>query len=189
MVTLNKLYTRTGDQGETGLVDGSRVAKDSVRVAAYGEVDELNSQLGLIRTMAEQAKLAELTQQLSTIQNELFDIGSALATPSGFTKYKPFQVNAEHISRLEKWIDAAVAQTPELKSFVLPGGTLLNAQLHIARAVCRRAERSLITLHRDQPTQELQLVYINRLSDLLFAWARVESKRNGATEYLWQPSK
>jgi len=188
MVRINKIYTRTGDDGSTGLVDGSRVSKDSLRVSAYGEIDELNSQLGLIRSLVSQQGLAELSTRLETIQSDLFDIGSALATPAGFNKYPVFEVKDSDILKLEQWIDQAVDNLPALKSFVLPGGTPLNAQLHIARAVARRAERSLITLAKQEKVQDRIIVYCNRLSDLLFALSRQESYRAKVEEYLWVPA-
>lgn len=188
MVRINKIYTRTGDDGKTGLVDGSRVEKDSLRVETYGELDEVNSYIGLIRTVAEQQSLTLLVKNLEIIQNELFDIGSALATPAGFNKYPVFQVSDEHISRLEGWIDQAVDGIPELKSFVLPGGTILNSYLHIARTVARRCERKIVTLSKQEKVDPNIVKYLNRLSDLLFALARSESQRARVPEYLWVPA-
>ncbi len=188
MVKINKIYTRSGDDGTTGLVGGERTAKNSPKVSAYGDVDETNSHLGMVRTLAEQAGLKELSAKIETIQNELFDIGSALATPQGYDKYPVFKVSEDLIKRLETWIDQAVTGLPELKSFVLPGGTPINAALHLARAVSRRAERSILTLSTLEQIDPKTLVYINRLSDLLFAWSRAESKRAGAPEYLWTPA-
>jgi len=187
MVKINRIYTRTGDDGTTGLVGGERVAKNSLRVAAYGEVDELNSILGLARTRAQAVGRAELEQKLETIQNELFDLGAELACAPGMDLSKMPTINAEQGARLESWIDQCTDGIPELRSFVLPGGTDLNGFLHLARAVCRRAERTVITLHQEEPVSEPVRVYINRLSDLLFAMARFESHAAGVPEYLWKP--
>lgn len=189
MVKINKIYTRTGDKGETGLVGGKRIKKDALRVQAYGDIDELNSWLGLVRTGAEQSKCAALSAQLAQIQNELFDLGSELATPAGETYPGMVTMQNDQVTRLENWIDQAVSGVPELTSFVLPGGTELNGQLHIARTVCRRAERSIITLASNEKVSEAVLAYVNRLSDLLFALARTEAHAAGAQEFLWQPGK
>lgn len=189
MVKINKIYTRTGDKGETGLVGGKRIKKDALRVHAYGDIDELNSWLGLIRTNAEKAKHGALVSQLAQIQNELFDLGSELATPPGESYPGMVTIQNEQVIRLEKWIDQAVGALPELTSFVLPGGTELNSQLHIARTVCRRAERNIITLAASEKVSDSVLAYVNRLSDLLFALARAEAHSAGAQEFLWQPGK
>jgi cob(I)alamin adenosyltransferase len=194
MVRINKIYTRTGDDGDTGLVDGSRVGKDSARVTAYGDVDELNAQLGKIQVLVEQqvlakqSKLSELTKKITLIQNELFDIGGQLATPAGFNQYPVFSVSDELITRLENWIDQATDSLPPLTSFVLPGGSLINAELHIARTVCRRAERAVIRLNRSEPVEPKTIIYLNRLSDLLFAWSRWVSAQQSIPEVLWIPS-
>ena len=175
MVKINKIYTRTGDTGETGLVGGVRVAKDSLRVTAYGDVDELNSHLGACRTLAASQNRIALTDKLEQIQNELFDIGAELATPPE----KPWPgmvcVGLDQVVRLEQWIDKLTENIPELRSFVLPGGTELNSALHLARTVCRRAERTIIKLSRSESVSKELVAYINRLSDLLFAMARFES--------------
>ncbi|RMG43726.1 MAG: cob(I)yrinic acid a,c-diamide adenosyltransferase [Candidatus Dadabacteria bacterium] len=189
MVKINKIYTRNGDGGETHLVGGELVAKDSLRVKAYGEIDELNSHLGLIRTLEEKTKKKDLLDMLSKIQNELFDLGSELATPPGASWDGMLRISDEHVSRLENWIDSLMNGIEELRSFVLPGGSKINANLHIARSVCRRAERSIIELSRSEEVSDSVLAYVNRLSDLLFAMARFESKRSGAAEYLWEPGK
>lgn len=187
MVKINKIYTKTGDSGETGLVGGKRVAKDSLRVAAYGDVDELNAHLGMIRTIAEKMHSNPLSDAIAKIQNELFDIGSLLATPAGETWQGMPHISDTHIARIEATIDETIKGLPELKSFVLPGGTELNAQLHIARTVCRRAERNVIGLQRAESITENIVKYLNRLSDLLFAMARRASADAGAVEYLWKP--
>ncbi len=185
MVKINKIYTKTGDQGETGLVGGARVSKDDLRVETYGEVDELNSYLGLCRTLATSKKVTPLDTILSRIQNDLFDIGSLLATPSGESWQGMPNIELPRIGELERYIDQLIDGLPELRSFVLPGGTELNSYLHIARSVCRRAERRIITLSKREPVSSNIIIYLNRLSDLLFAMARFESKQSNTPEYLW----
>lgn len=187
MVKLNRLYTKNGDKGETHLVGGSKVSKDCLRVCCYGEVDELNALLGMLRTLAEQESLSELVERLALIQNELFDAGAELATPAGSEWPTMKQISPEHYTRLEKWIDSITSKLPELKSFVLPGGSPINSWLHLARTVCRRAERSIVALSKAETLSPHIIIYFNRLSDLLFALAREESFRGGAKEYLWVP--
>lgn len=189
MVKINKIYTRTGDKGETGLVGGKRIRKDALRVQAYGDIDELNSWLGLVRTHSEKDKRDTLTAQLAQIQNELFDLGSELATPDGESYPGMVTMQNDQVVRLEHWIDQAASHVPELKSFVLPGGTELNGLLHIARTVCRRAERNIISLATKEKVSDTVLAYVNRLSDLFFALARTEAHTSGAQEFLWQPGK
>jgi cob(I)alamin adenosyltransferase len=211
MVTLNRIYTRTGDQGFTGLVGGARISKTAPRVWAYGDVDELNAHLGICRTLAsEQGGLksligrlqalilrrrcsnpvshsSSLGTKLAVIQNELFDLGSELATPPGGDWVGMPKTTPEQISKLEEWIDEFNAHLPDLKSFVLPGGNRLNAQFHIARTVCRRAERSVLALKHHEEVSDLVVVYLNRLSDLLFVMSRYAALEAGVTEYLWVP--
>ena len=189
MVKINRVYTRTGDDGSTGLVGGDRVLKDSARVEAYGEVDELNAQLGVARTEADRVQSKRILEMLAIIQNELFDLGAELATLPGREWPTMSHASAEQSTRMERWIDELTAGLPELKSFVLPGGTALNGALHVARAVCRRAERRVLSMSRAESVNPEALKYLNRLSDLLFAMARSESARAGAPEYLWQPGK
>lgn len=189
MVKINRIYTKTGDTGETGLIGGARVRKDSLRVDAYGEIDELNSYLGLARTLAEREGAEALSERLARLQNDLFDLGSQLASPPGETQAGMPEIGAKHIERLESWIDELCANLPELRSFVLPGGTQLNGVLHVARAVCRRCERSVLALSRREPVPQSGVIFLNRLSDLLFAMARAESHRSGVSEYLWIPGK
>lgn len=185
MVKINKIYTKTGDQGDTHLVGGGRVVKNSAQVDAYGEVDELNSFLGLVRTLAESAQRPLIATRLQVIQNRLFDLGAELATPAD--KLTKVSVTEEDTNLLEQWIDEFIEGLPELRSFVIPGGTELNANLHIARAVCRRVERKLVGLRNALPLRAPLLPYVNRLSDLLFAMARYESHRSGQEEFLWTP--
>lgn len=183
-----KIYTRTGDNGETSLFDGSRVRKDHLRVAAYGDVDELNSHLGLAAWMAGErgAEWAVLKQRLSHIQAELFTLGSDLATPEDSRKRERIPVaTIEHAQRFEEWIDEAFAAVEPLKSFVLPAGDGLAAQLHICRTVSRRAERSIVSLAQTEPVSPQILTYVNRLSDLLFAWARWANTLAGVADVPW----
>lgn len=189
MVKINKVYTRTGDKGETGLVGGGRVPKDSLRVEAYGTVDELNSHLGMIRTLLDEAGLPDDTTRCARIQNKLFDVGSILASPPEGSKYPLPEISAADSEELEKWIDFYNENLTELRSFVLPGGTILNSALHIARAVCRRAERRVITLSRQEKVPSTIIVYLNRLSDLLFVLARWSCHQGKKPEYLWEPGK
>ena len=188
MVKLNKIYTRTGDDGETGLATGERVAKDDARVAAYGDVDELNAALGL----AVQHTAADewLHAALGRIQNELFDLGADLATPERDEPlgYEPLRVTAEQVARLEREMDAMNETIASLNSFVLPGGSAGAAALHLARTICRRAERSAVTLQRT-PGEKVSaeaIRYLNRLSDHLFVASR-RANGDGARDVLWRP--
>jgi len=189
MVKINKIYTRTGDTGETGLIGGARVQKDSQRVEAYGEVDELNALIGWVRTLADKGSVAALSPKLAEIQQSLFDLGSELAPPPGAAWPGMIVITDKQIKELEGWIDELIVDVPELRSFVLPGGTELNAALHIARTVCRRVERAILRLSRLESVSNTLLIYVNRLSDLLFAMARYESKRSNTPEYLWRAGK
>jgi cob(I)alamin adenosyltransferase len=182
MVFLSRIYTRSGDAGETGLGDGSRVLKSSPRVAAYGEVDELNSVLGLVACHA-----AESESLLRDIQNDLFDVGADLCVPAtpGETALR---VRLEQATGLEREIDRLNERLQPLKSFVLPGGSTAAAWLHFARAVCRRAERAVVALTRTELVNPNVLIYLNRLSDLLFVMARV-ANRDGQGDVLWEPGK
>lgn len=187
MVTLNKIYTRTGDDGTTGLVGGTRIKKNAIRVAAYGDIDELNSHLGLCVTLCAEGAFQTLRDKLTMIQNELFDIGSELACPAGTAYPSIPSTTSPQVDRLEGWIDELNATLPALQSFVLPGGTLLNAHFHIARAVCRRGERSVLELHESEPINEHTRHYLNRLSDLLFVMSRAAASLAGSKEFLWIP--
>ncbi len=173
---ITRVYTKTGDAGETSLVDGSRVSKAHERVAAYGDVDELNSLLGLARVGLPDAQLDEA---LGKIQNELFIIGADLASP--LTIQVP-RVDETHIAELEQLIDSLLEELEPLREFILPGGTQLGASLHLARTVARRAERSIVTLAAREEINEQALIYLNRLSDLLFVMARVANQRAGVRE-------
>jgi cob(I)alamin adenosyltransferase len=184
MVKLNKIYTRTGDDGTTGLVDGSRAGKDTPRMSAMGDVDELNSLIGVAALHADGAQLA----RLRTIQNDLFDLGADLATPGD--DFVPgemvLRMVQAQIDRLEGEVDAMNADLAPLTSFILPGGTALAAHLHVARAVARRAERAAVHAAREVPINPKALVYLNRLSDWLFVAARLANDY-GKDEILWVP--
>ena len=182
VVTLSKLYTRSGDDGLTGLVGGERCAKDDLRVVSYGEVDELNACMGLC---AQQAK-PELRSQIEIVQQRLFDLGAHLAD----SRDEPqLAIDQDDIDQLEKWVDQALEGLPDLTSFVLPGGGELSARLHVARTVCRRAERAAIRAHKISERDPLALIYLNRLSDLLFAWSRLAAHQANRDELLWVPKK
>ncbi len=187
MVTLNRIYTRTGDDGSTGLVGGARVRKNAPRVAAYGDVDELNCLVGICVTLANHPAEMPIRERLVVIQNELFDLGAELATPFGSSFEGMPKTGSAQVGQLESWIDELNGPLLELKSFVLPGGTPLNAHLHLARAVCRRAERTILCLHEVEPVGDNVLRYVNRLSDLLFVMSRAASQSVGAQEFLWVP--
>jgi cob(I)alamin adenosyltransferase len=193
MIRLNRIYTRTGDTGDTRLVGGQKIQKDDDRIEAFGTVDELSACLGLVRSaLAEPGgpdEAAALDAILRRIQNELFNLGSDLATlPADRHPARPV-IEARHISRLEEEMDAWNESLPELRSFVLPGGGWVAAYLHLARTVCRRAERRLVTLGAHEPAGDLNLPYLNRLSDALFVMSRHASRIYGQPEPLWEPEK
>lgn len=179
-----KIYTKTGDTGRTALIGGSRVPKDHLRVAAYGEVDELCAVLGVATAQAGGATLDAL---LHHVQRDLFAIGAQLADPKARVASRKAKaaVTPAQVERLEQAIDSREAELPPLTAFILPGGSPLGAFLHLARTVCRRAERSSVTLARRQRVDPLILVYLNRLSDLLFVLARHENQRSGRLEDRW----
>src|SRR6185503_8402039 len=181
---LVKIYTRGGDQGQTGLSDGSRVRKDDPRVAAYGEVDELSAVIGQVRA---QAGPSELDTLLADVQRDLFAIGAQLADPGATVAGRKAKaaVGAPHVERLEQAIDAREKDLPPLRAFILPGGSPLGALLHLARTVCRRGERSVVALAAAQPVDPVILSYLNRLSDLLFVLARHENQTRGVSEDVW----
>ena len=183
MVKLTKIYTRGGDGGQTSLSDGSRVAKDDLRVAAYGDVDELNAVIGLARLHAS----GNIDETLARIQHDLFDLGADLATPIvEAPKHPPLRIQDSQVDRLEQEIDTLGEALSSLNSFVLPGGTALAAHLHLARTVARRAERQATTLARETEVNAAALRYLNRLSDHLFQLAR-HANDDGASDVLWQP--
>ena len=188
MVKLNKIYTRTGDDGTTGLVDGSRAPKHSARMVAVGDVDEANSAIGLAAAALGETDRADA---LFRIQNDLFDLGADLATPAGEGEdFEPsdmvLRVVAGQVAWLEQAIDAATAQLEPLTSFVLPGGSESAARLHLARAIVRRAERSVVALAKEDAVNPQALAYINRLSDYLFVAARLANEQ-GRADVKWVP--
>lgn len=178
-----KIYTRTGDSGETGLFDGTRVSKHDLRVEAYGDVDELNAVLGLVRAAGVGPDLDERLQRL---QRDLFALGSRLADPRHRIAERVTKAALvdEDVTRLEAWIDEAEAQIPPLRRFILPGGSQAGALLHVARTICRRAERRIVSLGQDAVDPGV-LAYVNRLSDLLFVLARLANARAGVAEAEW----
>ena len=180
-----RIYTRTGDKGETGLFGGGRVPKDDPRVEAYGEVDELNAFLGAARAVEVMPRIDEV---LVPIQRDLFSIGALLATPNLEKMHDHLakaQIDDARIVSLEKEIDACDRELEPLRAFIVPGGTPKAASLHIARTVCRRAERRVIHLQKEVEIPQIVVVYLNRLSDLLFTLARVANTRGGAGEVTW----
>lgn len=188
-LALNRIYTRTGDSGQTGLVGGQRVAKDNLRIECYGTVDELNSFIGAARVTAESLPaVTSLAVILKQVQHELFNLGSILATLPEDVHPKQPRVTAAEIDRLEREIDQANEALAPLRSFVLPGGSRLDADLHICRTVCRRAERLLVGLARTESVPEEAIRYLNRLSDALFVWSRWANHALGAAETLWSPN-
>ena len=179
------IYTKTGDSGETGLFGGGRVPKDHVRVAAYGDVDELNSVIGLVRAAPPSDFLDPI---LEAIQRDLFALGGHLATPDPDKVAKALEkadLSAARVREFESLIDEADRELPPLRAFILPAGTAKAATLHLARTVCRRAERSVVHLSHDSPVPSLFIVYLNRLSDLLFTLARLANHRGGAGDVTW----
>lgn len=180
-----KIYTKTGDDGQTGLFGGGRVEKDHPRVDAYGEVDELNAFIGMARAIELMPRIDEV---LVPIQRDLFSIGALLATPDHEKmreQLRKARIDEERIAELERAIDACEHELDPLRSFILPGGTPKSAALHVARTVCRRAERRVVALRRDVELPELVIIYLNRLSDLLFMLSRVANRRAGAGEVTW----
>ncbi len=192
MVVLNRIYTRTGDKGETALGSGQRLSKAHIRIQAYGTVDETNATLGVVRLHTTDAAFAKLDAMLARIQNELFDLGADLCVPDTGEKpaYEPLRILASQHERLEREIDELNEELEPLRSFVLPGGHAAAAQLHVSRTVCRRAERLMVELKSNagEHVSENGLTYINRLSDFLFVasrWANVKT----SGDILWVPGK
>jgi cob(I)alamin adenosyltransferase len=179
-----KIYTKKGDTGSTSLLGGTRVAKDDLRLEAYGTVDELNANLGLL---SDQEAAQEYLSLIREVQNKLFTIGSHLANDTGNSKFKLPTLDEADVVLLEKSIDVLNEDLPELKNFILPGGHQANSVAHICRCVCRRAERRVAALSPEIEVAPLMLVYLNRLSDWLFVFARFLSQRTGSREIVWQP--
>jgi cob(I)alamin adenosyltransferase len=185
-----KLYTRTGDDGTTGLFSGARVSKDHPRIEAYGTVDELNAILGTVLSSCDEGHPFErrLKEIVGCIQSRLFDIGADLATPEGAKQQsKIHRIDEADVAESEAWIDEVDAANPPLRTFVMPAGTELAARLHVARTVCRRTERTLISLGSIEPVGEPLLRYMNRLSDLFFAMARRANHERGHPDVPWTP--
>lgn len=184
-----KIYTRTGDEGATGLFGGGRVPKDDPRVEAYGSVDELNSVLGLVGALLDD-RAGEWREPLRRIQSDLFTIGALLATPeAGKGKPKVPELDRRRVAEMEEWIDQLDEDLPPLRSFILPGGSPLAAHLHFSRTVCRRAERRAVALSHKVEVEPQILVYLNRLSDLLFVLARSANARAGVPDAEWNPEE
>lgn len=178
------IYTKTGDDGDTALFGGGRVPKNHIRVEAYGAVDELNSFVGLAVTAVND----DVQRALLLIQNDLFSLGANLATPPGDgSRPRPDtpDIPTDRLAAMEQWIDEATEQLPELREFVLPGGTEGASALHVCRSVCRRAERAVVALGQEDPLDEGVIPYLNRLSDLFFVWARLENLRGGQADVPW----
>jgi cob(I)alamin adenosyltransferase len=187
MVYLDRIYTKSGDQGQTSLGNGTRVSKTDDRIIAYGTVDELNSLLGVVIATSPPEPVCS---RLRHIQNDLFDVGADLCVPAtpGTDTEGRLRVSPEQVAQLEHWIDSATEQLEPLKSFVLPGGTAAAAHLHLARTVCRRAEIKVLALAESAPINPQVTIYLNRLSDLLFVWARL-CNDGGKGDVLWVPGK
>lgn len=189
-LALNRIYTRGGDTGKTSLVGGQRVGKDTLRIDCYGTVDELNSFVGMARLSAEDhASTAKLAKILHRVQHELFNLGSILATKPEDVHPKQPRVTTVEVTQLETEIDSFNDDLPNLRSFVLPGGCRLNAELHACRTICRRAERIAVALAHDEEVPEEAIHYLNRLSDALFVWSRWACKVLKVPETLWEPNK
>jgi len=191
-IRINKVYTRSGDAGKTHLIGGEERWKDNIRVEAFGTVDELNAEIGLCRELVKEIgneKFRSLIRFLKSVQNELFNLGTQLATDLGDDSKNLPQLSDDAILKLESEIDTANESLSELTSFVLPGGSVINAQLHIARNVCRRAERRVVSLLKKENVDPENIRYLNRLSDALFVWSRWVSKIIGDEENLWDPNQ
>lgn len=193
-ILINHVYTKTGDEGETSLVGGHRVSKDTIRIQAYGTIDELNSFVGLVCQTTQglessYPRLGQLVQALLRIQQELFNLGAALATRIQDLRPRQPRIMQRDIGRLEEEIDQLNRELPVLHSFVIPGGNRLNAELHICRAICRRAERLCVSLAREEELPAETLPYLNRLGDAFFVWSRWASLVLGQPEALWDPNR
>lgn len=190
MVRINRVYTKTGDQGDTALIGGERVSKASLRIESYGTVDEVNATLGLVRTALEQSAAGpRLLPAIGRIQNELFNLGAQLATPDPDQRAQMPAIAERHVSALETLMDELNEDLPALKSFVLPGGGWASSYFHLARTVCRRAERLVVALARTEDVDALSVQYLNRLSDAFFVMGRWAAKTDARSEPLWEPEK
>ncbi len=191
-IRINKVYTRKGDAGKTRLIGGNEKWKDNIRVEAYGSVDELNASIGLCRELLKEIKNTKfnlLVNFLKLIQNELFNLGTQLAIDKEGNSNNLPQLSDDSILKLESEIDTANELLSELASFVLPGGSVINAQFHVARNICRRAERRVVSLAKQESVDTINVRYLNRLSDALFVWGRWVSNINGDKENLWDPNQ
>jgi cob(I)alamin adenosyltransferase len=193
-LAINRVYTRGGDKGETSLAGGQRIPKDALRIEAYGTVDELNAHIGLARDTtetlaAEHPALTQLDSILKRVQHELFNAGSILATLAADVHPRQARVTQAEIVQLETEIDKMNQSLPALRSFVLPGGCRLNAELHVCRTICRRAERLCVALARSETVDSEIVRYLNRLGDALFVWSRWASHTLGVAEILWEPNR
>jgi cob(I)alamin adenosyltransferase len=187
-IALNRIYTKTGDQGETHLAGGQRVLKDSLRIECYGTVDELNAFVGMAGVSAADS-VPELAAILRRVQHELFNLGSILATRPADVHPKQARITPTEILQLEQEIDRMNADLPMLRSFVLPGGSRLNTELHACRTICRRAERIAVSLSREEEIPPEAIQYLNRLSDAFFVWSRWANHILGVPEVLWEPNQ
>jgi cob(I)alamin adenosyltransferase len=189
-LALNRIYTKKGDTGETALAGGQRVLKDALRIESYGTVDELNSFIGLARvSCSEEARLQPLNEILLRVQHELFNLGSLLATLPEDLHPKQPRVKDSDVEQLEREIDSMNQDLPSLSSFVLAGGSRVNAELHAARTICRRAERLTVSLSHQEQAPPEAIRYLNRLSDALFVWSRWANHALGLPEVLWDPNR
>jgi cob(I)alamin adenosyltransferase len=193
-VALNRIYTKTGDSGETALAGGQRVPKDAARIEAYGTVDELSAFVGLASVTCgdlarQNPRLSELSDILFRVQHELFNLGSILSTLPADVHPKQARITEAECTQLEHEIDAMNGELAPLRSFVLPGGTRINAELHAARTICRRAERILVGVAREEEVPTEAIRYLNRLSDALFVWSRWVNHILGVPEVLWEPNR
>lgn len=190
MVRINRVYTKSGDKGVTSLVGGERVSKNALRIECYGTVDELNATLGLV-TAALASSPAEptLLPIIRRVQNELFNLGAALATPDKERRARSPAIAERHVTALEDEIDQLNEELPELTSFILPGGGFTSSYFHLARTVCRRAERLTVALANQTEVEDLDVIYLNRLSDALFVFGRWAALKEGQEEPLWVPEK
>jgi cob(I)alamin adenosyltransferase len=188
-----KIYTKTGDKGETSLYTGQRIPKNDPLIEAIGTVDETNSAIGAaISFMPREAKFSQIKEQLETIQHALFDVGAALATPrttAGNVKIEKTRFDLEEIAILEKWIDESDKHLPPLRAFILPGGHPAGGMLHLARSICRRAERLVLPINHNADVSDSVLVYLNRLSDYLFMVSRLVNQMTGTPETIWEQHK
>ena len=189
-ISLNRIYTKRGDAGETSLVGGQRVPKDALRIEAYGTIDELNAFVGLAAvSCGEDSRLAALETILRRVQHELFNLGSILATEAADVHPQQARITSAETAQLEREIDTMNAHLAPLRSFVLPGGTRLNAELHVTRTICRRAERLLVAFAREESVPPEVIPYLNRLSDAMFVWSRWVNHALGVPEALWEPNQ